>query len=177
MPRARMILLRSLEALKNYKRKRDIHQLVINKFFRLGKKLGYMPILEFSTWNITQKKNEKRTDLVWFKDKKIIYAFEIESSCNQKNIEKMNVYSKHTKRYVFHYIDSMNLFLINTTDKKPKKLINLLIKQKIFNSVRIWKTKKSIYLTDHEKLKEQHDRLRQIREKRKEFDEVVKLMG
>jgi hypothetical protein len=65
------------------------HWAAINEFFYLGRKIGYIPIKEFSLLNVTDN-DEKRVDLAWLdKEGDVKYLFEFEKTGNRHNFTKI----------------------------------------------------------------------------------------
>lgn len=131
------------------------HQRMINKFFRIGKSLGYYPLIEFSTWNINQSRKQNRTDVVWIKDKRIEYAFEIETNKRSNSFHKFEAYPDSVKKYLLSYYNLERLIILKSNDTMIKSFVKLLLDRNFFLDII---PKKRIFWEDKEYVSEKMDK-------------------
>jgi hypothetical protein len=86
------------------------HYSIIEIFSRIGKELGFFPIKEYALLNSSNETSDERVDLVWinFREMRVEYAFEFETSYTRKAISKWLNLSDNIKKYIFFVNKSFN---------------------------------------------------------------------
>lgn len=103
------------------------HRTAVEEFFQLGKKLGFIPVKEYSFENFGELVDGRRADLVWIgKNGKICYFFEFETTHHSgKNTDKiiyiMNVKPEtkdalYFQFYVYKTNSKAKVHLMNSND-------------------------------------------------------------
>lgn len=114
--------------------KSELHSHTIRELQTFGWRNGFLPIREFDTVNLYDHIPvfTPVTDLVWIKDKKIKYAFEIENSFSKRSVNKFWLYSKNVKKYIFKPVDSKKVILCYTDDDNWEEFVGKLHSEGVF---------------------------------------------
>jgi len=108
----------------------DIHHYsIIEIFYQLGKKNGFVPIKEYALINILKKVTDERIDIVWInKEGEIEYAFEFETTKSnwKKARDKLMMIDNNIKKYVFFVKKSFNFENIDSLYTSDSNAINFL---------------------------------------------------